>query len=976
MKPSGKIAEYIEALLTSGRFRDQVAHHSVLPPVVAQSADPADPWPPPLAAALRAVGIERLYSHQAQAVDLVRAGRHCVVATPTASGKSLVYNLPFFEKAHRDPTSRALYLFPLKALAQDQLRAFWGLAAALGGGGPQAAIYDGDTSAWQRRKIRRDPPHAILTNPEMLHLAILPHHARWADFLARLEILVIDEVHTYRGILGAHMAQVFRRLGRVCAHYGAAPTVVCSSATVGNPGELARQLTGLEVQTVGRSGAPRGPRHLVLLDPIESPARAAIALLKAALHRGLRTIVYTQSRKLAELIALWASQEAGGFAGRISAYRAGLLPEERREIERRLAAGDLLAVIATSALELGIDVGDLDLCLLVGYPGSIVATWQRGGRVGRNGQPSAVVLIAAEDALDQYFIRNPSELLQRPPEAAVVNPYNAEVLARHLVCAAAELPLRVDEPYLQAPAAAQALNALEKGGVLLRSAAGRDLFAARRAPHRKVDLRGGGEHYTIVHLDSGQTLGEIDAYRAFRETHPGAIYLHGGVSFRVEALDIAGRTVTAAPLRVDYYTRVRVTKETRILAVADAGTAWGVGVFTGRLRVTEQVTGYEKVRIGSQAKVAILALDLPPQVFETEGVWFAIPREIQWAVEAGQRHFMGALHALEHAAIGVAPLIVLADRSDLGGLATPFDPQVGGPAVFIYDAVPGGAGLSREAFRQAAALLAAAHRAIATCACESGCPSCVHSPKCGSGNRPIDKQGALFLLAQLRAAPSARRVGAVTVQEPPAAAVPAPEPPRAALRYGVFDLETQRSAEEVGGWHRADRMRLSCAVVYDAGRQAYLEFLEDQVDDLLAAMRELDLVVGFNTTRFDYRVLSRYTDFDFRRLPSLDILEEVRNRLGYRLSLDHLARASLGAGKSGDGLQALRWWKEGRISEIIAYCRSDVRITRELFLLGRRQGHLLFHNKAGQAVRVPVDWRRFAVGSDGDGPARGLEKEP
>jgi DEAD/DEAH box helicase domain-containing protein len=257
LKPSGKIAEYIDALLSSDRFRGQVAHHSVLPPQAAHWADPVDPWPPPLAAALRAVGIERLYSHQAQAVDLVRAGRHCVVATPTASGKSLVYNLPFFEKVGRDPTSRALYLFPLKALAQDQLRGFRELAAALGGDGPQAAIYDGDTSAWQRRKIRRDPPHAILTNPEMLHLAILPHHARWADFLARLEILVIDEVHTYRGIMGAHMAQVFRRLGRVCAHYGAVPTVVCSSATVGNPGELARQLTGLEVHTIARSGALR-----------------------------------------------------------------------------------------------------------------------------------------------------------------------------------------------------------------------------------------------------------------------------------------------------------------------------------------------------------------------------------------------------------------------------------------------------------------------------------------------------------------------------------------------------------------------------------------------------------------------------------------------------------------------------------------------------------------------------------------------
>jgi DEAD/DEAH box helicase domain-containing protein len=976
LKTSGKIAEYIDALLASDRFRGQVAHHEVLPPVAARWAEAARPWPPPLAAALKAVGIEHLYSHQARALDLVRAGRHCVVATPTASGKSLVYNLPFFEHVGRDPAARAFYLFPLKALAQDQLRAFRALAAALGDGGPRAAIYDGDTSTWQRSKIRRDPPHAILTNPEMLHLGILPHHGRWADFLARLRVLVIDELHTYRGIAGAHMAQLLRRLWRVCAGYGAAPTVVLSSATVGNPEALARQLTGLEVHTIDRSGAPRGPRHLVLVDPIEGPARAAIALLKAALHRGLRTIVYTQSRRLAELIALWSAQQAGAFAGRISAYRAGLLPEERREIERRLAAGDLLAVIATSALELGIDIGDLDLCLLVGYPGSIVATWQRGGRVGRSGQPSALVLIAGEDALDQYFLRNPAELRNRPPEAAVVNPYNPGVLARHLVCAAAELPLKAGEPYLQAPGAAEVLDGLEQSGVLLRSAAGGDLFAARRAPHRKVDLRGGGERYTIVHAESGQVLGEIDAYRAFRETHPGAIYLHGGRSFRVEALDIAGRTVTAVPLRVDYYTRVRANKETWVLSVDQAGAAWGLGAFTGRLRISEQVTGYEKIRIRGQEKLAVLALHLPPQIFETEGVWFAVPREIQRAAEADQRHFMGALHALEHAAIGVAPLIVMADRGDLGGLATPFHPQVGGPAVFIYDAVPGGAGLSREAFQQAESLLAAAQQAIAACPCEHGCPSCVHSPKCGSGNRPIDKAGALFLLSRLRAAPPARPAPAVAAAKPLAAPPASNRAPRAVLRYGVFDLETQRSAEEVGGWHRADRMGLSCAVVYDAGRETYLEFLEDQVDELLALMRQLDLVVGFNSKRFDYRVLSGYTDFDFRRLPSLDILEEVKTRLGYRLSLDHLAQASLGARKSGDGLQALRWWKEGRVREVIDYCRSDVRLTRELFLLGRRQGHLLFHNKAGRTVRVPVDWRRFAVGSEGEGQTPGREGEP
>ena len=388
IKEISKISEYIESLQASQRFRTQIAHHTILPESPAAWSQTKERWPAEIQRVMQQAGIGKLYRHQAEALDYLRAGEHVIVATPTASGKTLIYNLPVLEKILQDDGAKALYIFPLKALAQDQLRTFTRMGAALQARTPQAAIYDGDTSAWHRRRIRAAPPHVIMTNPEMLHLSVLAHHHQWAAFISGLEIVVIDEVHTYRGVMGSHMAQVFRRFQRVCRYYGASPAFIFNSATVANPSQLVQQLTGLQAQVILHSGAPQGKRHFLFIDAVDGAVQAAILLLKAALRRALRTIVYTQSRKLTELIALWAAKEPGERAGKISAYRAGFLPEERREIEAKLASGELLAVVSTSALELGIDIGDLDLCLLVGYPGSIVATWQRGGRVGRSGQDS------------------------------------------------------------------------------------------------------------------------------------------------------------------------------------------------------------------------------------------------------------------------------------------------------------------------------------------------------------------------------------------------------------------------------------------------------------------------------------------------------------------------------------------------------------------------------------------------------------
>ena len=1043
------ISEYIEALKTASHLAGQVVFHHQQP-----AREPE--WGSPLAEAskeamelCRAAGIERLYMHQTEALQALDKGQHVVLSTPTASGKSLVYNVRFIENFRHNPATRALYLFPLKALAQDQLLNFREFTSSYPGNLPTAAIYDGDTTTWQRKKIRDNPPNVLFTNPEMLHLSLLPHHARWGAFWAELDLIVIDEVHTYRGVMGSHMAQVFRRVGRICNRYGTRPQFILNSATIGNPGRLAQQLTGLSVHTVSGSGALQGLRHTLFVDPFDGPAQAAILLLKAALKRELRTIVYTQSRKLTELIALWASNQTAELAQRISAYRAGFLPEERREIEARLVKGDLLAVVSTSALELGIDIGDLDLCLLVGYPGTIMATLQRGGRVGRSGQDSAMVMIAGEDALDQYFMRHPREFFRREPEAAVINPYNPEIVAKHLVCAAVEAPLRDGESIMTPEPVQKTVAQLEQDGKLLRSADGDELYASRRAPHRLIDLRGSGSRFAILTSDTAQHCGEVDGSRALKETHPGAIYLHRGKTYLVDALDLETHTVKVSPIEANYYTRVRTNKETEILEVYQRKRVKGTQFFAGRLKVTEQVVGYDQWLIRFKKRIKRVELDLPAISFETDGLWFTIPTKVQQRTEDLYLHFMGGIHAVEHAAIGIFPLLVMTDRNDLGGISIPFHPQLSRAAVFIYDGVPGGAGLSRQAFRRATALLDYTLKVIKDCPCESGCPSCVHSPKCGSGNRPIHKQAAVFVLENLIRATAQPTADAVERPEANPPTIPSEgsetnsqdifrelrarsldgktksgaddqarfrprrrrthvglkkfrvragsnsnsldkgDVPEAAtglvpvlstdtdtlsprpiqsdrnlrksameedLVYGVLDLETQLSAAEVGGWHRADLMRVSCAVLYDSRRDRYRTFTEAQMEMLIQEMQQLPLIVGFNIQRFDYRVLSAYTAVDLNRLPTLDILQQIHQRLGYRLSLDHLARVTLGEKKSADGLQALRWWKEGRLEELHRYCRHDVSLTRRIYEYGCTHGYLLFENKAGKKVRIPVQW--------------------
>jgi len=963
-----RLAAFFEAIEGEHALSASLRHHEVLPeepPAFEAELPPGYEGLAPLLARRR---IHALYSHQARALRALEAGADVVLATPTASGKTLVYNLPVVRGALSDPRSRALYLFPLKALEQDQRQRLEADLAALepraagAGPGPAVAIYDGDTPAAARRKIRERPPQVLISTPDMLHAGILPHHASWQAFFEGLRFVVLDELHTYRGIFGSHVAQLLRRLLRVARFHGARPQLVAASATIANPGELAAALSGRAFRVVQANGAPRARRHVLLFRPEASPYTLAAQLFRRAVGLGLRTIAFTKARVATELLHTWVVEAEPALADRVSSYRAGFLPEERREIERRLFAGDLLGVISTSALEMGIDVGGLDVCILVGYPGSQVATWQRGGRVGRAGE-AAIALVAQPDALDQYLVSHPRVFFARGFEHAVVDPDNALVAAAHLPCAAAELPLRAEEPWLAGEAARANLAALEESGELLRSESGGEWFAARRRPHRDVSLRQIGASYAIALAgppsERPVPVGSIGAARVFAECHEGAIYLHRARQYLVRELDCETRTVRVAAVNAPYYTRSLSEKETEILARERARPAGNFRLGQGRLEVTTTLTGFERRRVRGQELLGTEPLSLPPTSFETVGIWLEIPAEIPRALQAEGLHPMGGIHALEHAALSLFPLFALCDRHDVGGISTLRHPQTGGAAVFFYDGHPGGVGLAASLFARVEALLEATLELVAGCACAAGCPACVHSPRCGSGNRPIDKRAALRTLRWLVARDALPALAA------PAAAAPAPapaEPPAPAAsprapRVLFLDIETQRSASEVGGWHNAHLMRVAVAVVYDALRERFESFREAEVARLLARLAEADLVVGFNIRQFDYRVLRGYTDENLARLPTFDMLEAVHRRLGFRLPLGHLAQETLGVAKSADGAQSLAWWREGRIAEIEAYCRRDVALLRDLLRHAEARGYLCFRTRGGERVRLPAPWR-------------------
>jgi len=767
------VRAFLDELKRQRGYDGQIAHERLIPPRTARYADVDPPLPRVLADALGAQGVDRLYMHQVHALDAVRRGDDVVVVTATASGKTLCYNLPVLEALLTDPRSRALYLFPTKALAQDQADALaeFGLPQLVCG------TYDGDTPAPVRRQLR-EHARIILSNPDMLHLGILPQHYRWADVFRHLRYVVIDDVHIYRGVFGSNVANVVRRLRRVCRLYGADPVFICTSATIANPQEFVTTLLGRPVTVIDADGSPSGPRWFVLWNPpFIDLARArrrstyseATALFVELVRAGVRTIVFTQARKVTELIYRYArlalEEREPGLADRISAYRAGYLPEERRAIERRLFQGDLLGVVSTSALELGIDVGTLDAAILVGYPGTIASTWQRAGRAGRGTGDALVVMLALEDALDQYLMRNPEYLFARPSEHAVIDPDNPYVLAAHLRCAAAEVPLWERDVEVFGPRVLEVARILEEGGDLRRRR-DRWYWARPDYPAQEVEVRAvSGRPFRIVEESRGRVVGTVDAVRAFEQVHPGAVYLHQGETYIVRQLDVTRRVAVVTSGDADYYTQARTTTDLDVLEPLQHRT-WGpTTAYFGDVEVATQVIAYARKRLFSDEVLGEESLDLPEQRLQTKALWFTIPEDLVAQVRTHGLDLSGGIHAVEHAAIGVLPLFAMCDRWDLGGVSYPVYPDLGAPAIFIYEGHPGGVGIAEKGYVLLDDLMAATMKTIEACPCESGCPSCIQSPKCGNMNEPLDKAAAVLLLRGLLARPNSQQYAVGSRQE-------------------------------------------------------------------------------------------------------------------------------------------------------------------------------------------------------------------
>jgi DEAD/DEAH box helicase domain-containing protein len=746
-----------DELLEAGRVDERLVMQTMQNRRRPRTVSIPDSLHPDVIAALERAGVERLWSHQAEALEAAWAGP-TIVTTGTASGKSLCFNLPALDVLSRDARARALYLYPAKALAQDQSRALH----ALGVRNARPAIYDGDTPREQRSAIRRRS-NLVLTNPDMLHLGILPNHGAWGDFLANLAVVVVDEAHVYRGVFGSHVANVLRRLRRVARAYGTEPRFLLASATIANPGELAERLTGLEPFTViDRDGSPGHRRTIAMWNPpIVDEALAtrrsalgeAADLLAELVVEGARTIVFMKSRKAVELIARFATlalQDRGrpDLADRIAPYRAGYTPQQRRELEHRLVTGELLGVVSTDALELGIDIGSLDAAICVTFPGTVASLRQMWGRAGRRGRGLAVY-VAGEDALDQFFCRHPDEFLDRPVEAAILDHENEPIRAAHVLCAAHEGPLAPGDAATLGPFESTA-QALESSGDLRRRPDG--TYVPRRPedyPAAAVALRSASrDAVAIVDVVSGELLGNVDYARSFHTAHEGAVYLHGGRTFEVTALDLDARRALVQPFTGDWYTQPRRDTDTVIESVIEQREALGVRLSFGTVEVSDHVLAYQRKRLTDHEVLDLIALDLPPTSFVTQALWYELPPQL--ADPAAPIHeLLGSLHAAEHSQIAVLPLLAMCDRWDIGGLSTNYHPQTGVPTIFIYDGHPGGIGITRRGFEAFDALVSDAHRLVSECPCESGCPSCVQSPKCGNLNEPLSKAGSRELMSRM-----------------------------------------------------------------------------------------------------------------------------------------------------------------------------------------------------------------------------------
>lgn len=753
--PSADVRNFLTELETHPAFNKRIRHVETLPPSPPEFAEDGLSSEK-IKKGLFASGIQKLYLHQAQALTHLRAGKNVFLTTPTASGKTLAYTLTVFEKFLYAPSSKALYVFPVKALAQDQKDVVNEFAAACHIP-VSCAVYDGDTSAADRAKIKQKFPSVILTNPDMLHVSLLPYHSSWQDFFANLSTVVFDEVHLYRGIFGSHVSGIIRRLRRICDYYGSAPQFICCSATMANPKEFIETLTGLPFTVIPQKGISSHKKYFMLWEPEASAYTEAAQLFSSAVKRGLKTICFTKSRKITELIYKWNMEAHPELAGKIKAYRAGYLPSERRAIEADLFSGKLCGVVSTSALEVGIDVGGLDVCLLVGYPGSIMSTYQRAGRVGRKDE-GLVMLIGLQDALDRYFLENPKDFFSRPYEPAIVDVGNEIILKQQLACACAEVPLslRGNEKKLWHEEIGKCLSELVDEDKLSQGAQG-VYFSRERFPQKDISIRSIGDMFHIVDAPSGESVGTVEYPKVMRDCHEGAVYLHGGVTHVVQELNVRMKTVLVTEKQVNYYTEAKSTEDIKVLNVLSRKNLTAgkikIKLSFGDIRVTEQMTGYVKKLTRDQTKVSEHALELPPHEYETKSLWFEFPSDFRDMLKRQNiLDVSGSLHGAEHAMIALFPLFALCDRMDLGGLSTEFHDEFNAPAVFLHEAYPGGVGLAKRAFGVCGELVAATLKLVKECSCESGCPSCIQSPKCGNQNKPLDKSGTVRVLKILHEA--------------------------------------------------------------------------------------------------------------------------------------------------------------------------------------------------------------------------------
>ncbi len=772
-------ATFVDRVRGQDFFADQIAHVEVLPARPAQYEDLEEGLHPSIERALAAQGIERLYTHQAAAIEHVREGRNVVIVTGTASGKTLCYNIPVMETMLEDSMATALYMFPTKALAQDQLRGIGALETEEMADWFMAGTYDGDTPGTLRRRLR-DGANVILTNPDMLHCGILPHHARWNRFFTHLKYIVIDEVHAYRGVFGSHLANVMRRLHRICRHYGSQPQFICCSATIGNPRQHAERITRVPMEIVDNDGSPRGPRRFVMWNPPplttaargsgenwrvggdrRSPLEQAADLMTALVQEGVQSIAFVRTRLASELLFKGVRDRLRPISRRLSqavhAYRGGYLPEERRAIEKALVEREILGVASTNALELGIDIGSLDACILVGYPGTVASTWQQAGRAGRGEDESLVFLVGQNTPMDQYLMIHHDYLFNQTPEEAVIDPDNPHITIGHLRCATHELPLSDDEAQDFGPYADVVLELLEEEGYV-RHIDGRWHWASSEYPAAEVNLRNiSGPVYTIQDDRNGErVIGTIDEFSAMTQLHDHAVYLHGAETYFVEELDLDQKIVHVDRRDLDYYTQSIQASQIRIDEVEDERRWLDAEVGFGDVTVTTTIPMFKKIKFATRDSLGFEQLDMPPQELETVAMWFAPPTELAQEMMRQGMIVGEALIGIANVFVEVAPLFVMCDMQDIGTVVD--SSCLGRDALFIHDRYPGGMGFAARCMERIDEILPTIRQVVADCGCEDGCPSCVGSAvppfamtdlDTAVRGRIPDKRAARFMLDEL-----------------------------------------------------------------------------------------------------------------------------------------------------------------------------------------------------------------------------------